>query len=1063
MVIFGLTPFFLFELVLELSYKYKLVGPPLSNFESWHWAPRVSLTEELIDTALITMNIATSVGAAATAPVSTMASAMLFGTIIFAAAALATRAFLMGDHKMFEGASNPRSSPLDVKSLSSVYTLMYHSSIFGLILFYAYICEYHPPFPHSDKNYDADMFFFLTFLLFVVAAFTWKKHDHTLDAKKSIKSKVSVDEDSSNADSNNSTCNHSNNTRAVAEANDKTEILNRDQTEEWKGWMQFMFLLYHYCHAEPVYNAIRIMITCYVWMTGFGNFSFFYLKADFGSVRVMQMMWRLNFLVLFLCLTQGTTYILYYICLLHTYYFCMVYVTMRIGYEKNHTKWWIRIKLAVLALIIFLVWDCDLGLFRLVHYPFLGEHAKLGANAGAMWEWYFRSTLDHWSTYLGMIFALNFPITSLFYRKLEAQPLLWHVLGKGLVGLALLVALYVWTTGPFMQGKFDYNQTNSYYGFVPLITYIYFRNLTPWLRNHTLELLHQIGKTTLETYLMQHHIWLTSNAKSLLTLIPGCPKVNFLLVSLLYVFLSRRLYQLTLFLRGMMLPDNRDACFKNLMGMGTVIGIFCSLAWLLDHANMLSLQAVGIISMACGYLLYVFLLRFTARPGEAPAEESTRDKGRAVGLTAPYLVGAIFVLFCGMGWHSMALKGATKILPLPATCQAYVNTGKWVTLNGCDEGTRGQEYRDAGIAPESTCSSQNSAYVWGWNQPKSSTHCRFKQRDPKSLKNELKSRTIVFAGDSITRYLYHSFCRQLGVKDAGAYNATEGKHHDINRLIGDIQVDFVWAGFAPELADAAKNITKMPLYPPKASVKKRPDMVILGGGAWDKLWMYSTDEEKMKLKRTYGELASQMQQLRQLDIPVVWFVPTTVNTEGLPSEEKRMNINEEEMEVIRSLHQSEGVLSSSSFVIDGPAFTAARVSESFDGVHYPHQVYSAGAQILANAADWLLPEPLTGEPKPAPRPGAMAHEKLGLMIFFFAFFGIVGFDGFMGFSYLAAIFVPSVAPARLYQEAFSSLHRKMNLPAIEMQAQPSVVSDIPSPPSSGNFDEEAVGLLGKDS
>lgn len=45
--------------------------------------------------------------------------------------------------------------------------------------------------------------------------------------------------------------------------------------------MQFMFLMYHYYHAEEVYNAIRIMITCYVWMTGFGNFSFFYIKQVF--------------------------------------------------------------------------------------------------------------------------------------------------------------------------------------------------------------------------------------------------------------------------------------------------------------------------------------------------------------------------------------------------------------------------------------------------------------------------------------------------------------------------------------------------------------------------------------------------------------------------------------------------------------------------------------------------------------------------------------------------------------------------------------------------------------
>ena len=57
------------------------------------------------------------------------------------------------------------------------------------------------------------------------------------------------------------------------------DVLNREQTEEWKGWMQFMFLMYHYFSAHEVYNSIRVFITAYVWMTGFGNFSFFYLKV----------------------------------------------------------------------------------------------------------------------------------------------------------------------------------------------------------------------------------------------------------------------------------------------------------------------------------------------------------------------------------------------------------------------------------------------------------------------------------------------------------------------------------------------------------------------------------------------------------------------------------------------------------------------------------------------------------------------------------------------------------------------------------------------------------------
>lgn len=1002
--------------------------------------------------------------AATAASVTTMGSAMLFGVIIFATTALATRAFMTGDYQQLSNAAaHPKSSALDVKSLTSVYTLLFHSSIFGLILFYAYICEHHPPYPHADKNYDADLFFFLTFLLFVVSAFTWQRHVPAKDNKELIYHSGDKSHNDVFGDGGTSSDSLA---RPIAAQNDNTEVLNRNQTEEWKGWMQFMFLLYHYYHAEDVYNAIRIMITCYVWMTGFGNFSFFYLKADYGIVRVLQMLWRLNFLVLFLCLTQGTTFILYYICLLHTYYFLMVYVVMRIGHKHNYTKWWIRTKLAILGVVIYLVWDCDLGLFRIIHYPFFGETPMMGASAGAMWEWYFRSSLDHWSTYIGMIFALNFPITSLFFRNLEALPLFQHVLAKGLMGAGLFAIFFFWVTGPFMQGKFDYNQTNAYYGFIPLTAYIYFRNLTPFLRNHSLDLLHQIGKTTLETYLMQHHIWLTSDAKSLLTLIPGWPKVNFLVVSVLYVVLSRRLYQLTLFLRGMVLPDNRDACFKNLAGMLSIIGSFCGLAYLLESQGVLNLGMVGVVSCGCGYFLYLFLLKNTLSTGNTAEEEPSVDRTmNKKAMTTSCVIAFIAIASCGISWHAMAVRGAAKISNLPQSCDIYANQGKWMQLNGCDEGPRGEEYRNYGISPVSTCSAQNSVFVWGWQEQQASSHCRFKQRDVKSLKKHLKDRTIYFAGDSITRYLYHSFCRQLGIADAGSYNAVEGKHQNLSAKIGDIKVEFIWAGYATDIVEAVTNLTLT------NTLEDNLDLVVLGGGAWDRLWKYDTDEEKEALKSVVGELKTGIKKLKKLKVPVVWLTPTSINTVALPTEEKRAKINEDEMKIIRDLYESEDILSTSSFVIDGEAFTHSRVSESFDGVHYPHSVYSAGAQILCNAMDWLLPTPKVGPLKAPPHPGAMAHPLLGFMVLCFAAAGIFFFDGFLGFSYLAAIIVPSAAPKRLFYEAFSTLHQNKNLPALEMQDLPST---IPVHTNGTNNDEErgspikqaaaeeVVSLIGKE-
>ena len=35
--------------------------------------------------------------------------------------------------------------------------------------------------------------------------------------------------------------------------------------------VQVLFLLYHYYNAKEIYNAIRVFVAAYVWMTGFGK------------------------------------------------------------------------------------------------------------------------------------------------------------------------------------------------------------------------------------------------------------------------------------------------------------------------------------------------------------------------------------------------------------------------------------------------------------------------------------------------------------------------------------------------------------------------------------------------------------------------------------------------------------------------------------------------------------------------------------------------------------------------------------------------------------------------
>ena len=49
--------------------------------------------------------------------------------------------------------------------------------------------------------------------------------------------------------------------------------------------VQVLFLLYHYFEAREVYNAIRVFIAAYVWMTGYNNFSYYYKYKDFNVAR----------------------------------------------------------------------------------------------------------------------------------------------------------------------------------------------------------------------------------------------------------------------------------------------------------------------------------------------------------------------------------------------------------------------------------------------------------------------------------------------------------------------------------------------------------------------------------------------------------------------------------------------------------------------------------------------------------------------------------------------------------------------------------------------------------
>ncbi|GLC37059.1 hypothetical protein PLESTB_001396100 [Pleodorina starrii] len=404
---------------------------------------------------------------------------------------------------------------------------------FGALMAWYFVADRTTLVPHGDKSYSRDVFVFLFAALTAVAVGT---------SLRAFKIPL---------------------------------LLNRPQTEEWKGWMQVLFLLYHYFEAREVYNAIRIFIAAYVWMTGFGNFSYYYKTGDFCIGRFVQMLWRLNFLVFFACVVLRNSYMLYYICPMHTIFTVFVYGALAIAPQLNNHHGWLLVKILLCAAFIFVTWDIK-PVFYVLWSPLkflLGYSDPRNPTDDVLHEWYFRSGLDRYIWVYGMLCALMHPKASSLLKRIDDLPALRRHTVRALVLAACGVAGYVYYITIYVRPKYEYNQVHPYTSWIPITLWIIVRNMTPGLRTFSLRLYGWLGCITLETYISQFHIWMKTDVpdgqpRSLLVLLPGYPLLNFAAVTALYVLVSHRLFDLTNSLKSVAVPhSNNGLLLRNLIMM----------------------------------------------------------------------------------------------------------------------------------------------------------------------------------------------------------------------------------------------------------------------------------------------------------------------------------------------------------------------------------------------------------------------------------------------------------------------------------------------------------------
>ncbi|KAH8721663.1 CAS1 domain-containing protein [Ilyonectria robusta] len=279
-------------------------------------------------------------------------------------------------------------------------------------------------------------------------------------------------------------------------------FLSRDQTDEWKGWMQCIILIYHWVNSSSssLNILIRVLIAAYLFQTGYGNTQFFLKKKDFSFNCVASVLLRLNLLACSLAFFMNTDYMLYYLSPLVTFWFLVVYATMAIGHERyNDHVWLLLAKIFISALLvsgIALATPVTEWIFNLLRTVFYIQWSLL--------EWQSRLSWDLFIVYIGMLLALaNF--------KLQ---------GQGTVGLnhriVLAIVGFMASTAYFYADWKDYQKWHPYTSLFPILGFIAMRNITTLTRNYHSKAMAWLGRCSLETFTLQFHLLLAADSRGVL-------------------------------------------------------------------------------------------------------------------------------------------------------------------------------------------------------------------------------------------------------------------------------------------------------------------------------------------------------------------------------------------------------------------------------------------------------------------------------------------------------------------------------------------------------------------
>ncbi|CZS93565.1 uncharacterized protein RCO7_09527 [Rhynchosporium graminicola] len=332
------------------------------------------------------------------------------------------------------------------------------------------------------------------------------------------------------------------------------DFLPREQTDEWKGWMQAIVLIYHYTHGSShlgIYQIIRLLIAAYLFMTGYGHAMFFLKSEDYSIRRCLAVLIRLNLLSCVLPYMMRTNYLFYYFAPLVSFWFLVIYFTLKIGHVHNSSLTFLIGKIFISATLTTAFTKIPGAL------EFVGT--VLHHMCSISWnipEWRFRASLDLYIVYMGMIIAaISFRSSRLGSGSVKTTAAIdrlilltvkFRLLFRAvLVTLALGLPPGMWGLLRKSHTKQDYNWWQPYISFIPVLCYIVLRNSLQVFRNYHSTVFAWLGRCSLETYILQYHIWLAGDAKGLLRIGLWDSRVETLMLTAVFFWVSWHMAEAT--------------------------------------------------------------------------------------------------------------------------------------------------------------------------------------------------------------------------------------------------------------------------------------------------------------------------------------------------------------------------------------------------------------------------------------------------------------------------------------------------------------------------------------